>query len=203
MSTKALYVEEKVELLKVFILAYISIFIVSCDIVGDKKGVKKENIVKIKTSYHAELEPGTKKLTFHITNRIVNRSICIIPYTAPDSSEYLFYLNGQGNDICIFSIDSARLIKIINLKPEGPNGVGSMMRGFEVINFDSIHVTSAFIRQLFLVNSDAKVISKINYSKFKQDYLIFDGVSRTMGNMRLGFLFIKITFIFTICVTIE
>jgi len=64
---------------------------------------------------------------------------------------------------------------------------GGMVRGFEVINFDSIYITSAFIRRLFLVNSDAKVISKINYSKFKQNYLIFDGVSRTMGNMRLGF----------------
>jgi len=107
------------------ILIYISIlFTISCSTGGDKGGVKKENIVKIKTSYHAELKPGTKKLTFNITNRIVNRSICIIPYTAADSSEYLFYLNGQGNDICIFSIDSVKLVKIINLMPEGPNGVG-------------------------------------------------------------------------------
>jgi hypothetical protein len=50
-------------------------------------------------------------LSFDLNNRIVNRSICIIPYTAPDSSEYLFYLNGQGNDICVFSIDSAKLVK--------------------------------------------------------------------------------------------
>ncbi len=154
---------------------------------GDKETVKKEKIIKIKTSYKTDLIPGTKRLTFDLNNRIVNRSICIIPYTAPDSSEYLFYLNGQGNDICIFSIDSAKLVKTIQLLPEGPNGVGSLVRGFEVIDLDHMYITSAFIRRLFTVNSDAKVVSTIDYLKFKQDYLIYAGVSETFANMRLGF----------------
>ncbi len=165
----------------------ICILLVSCSMGGDKNRVQEEKIIKIKKSYHTDLVPGTKKLTFHLNNRIVNQSICIIPYTAPDSSKYLFYLNGQGNDIYIFSIDSAKLVKTIKLVTEGPNGVGGMVSGFEVINFDSIYVTSSFIRRLFIVNSDAKVISTVDYSEFKQEYLVNPGVSETFANMRLGF----------------
>ena len=169
--------------MRVLFFILVCLWLASCS-TGE---VQTERVIKIKRSYHTDLVPGTKRLTFHLNKRIVNRSICIIPYTAPDSSEYLFYLNGQGNDICIFSIDSAKWVKTIKLLPEGPNGVGSLVRGFEVINFDRIYVTSAFIRRLFIVNSDAKVVSTVDYLKFKQDYLISDVVSRTSENMRLSF----------------
>ena len=169
--------------LRVLFFILLCIWLVSCS----TDGVQKGKIIKVKKSYNTNLVPGTKRLTFPLNSRIVNRSICILPYTAPDSSEYLFYLNGKGNDICIFSIDSSKLVKTIKLQSEGPNGVGGMVRGFEVITFDSIYVTSALLRLLFIVNSDAKVISTIKYSKFKQDYPIQAGSSRTSDNNRLGF----------------
>ena len=167
--------------MRVQLLILVCLFLASCN----KGRVKREKVIKTKIAYHTNLVPGEKRLIFDLNSRIVNRSICILPYKAPDSSEYLFYLNGQGNDICVFSIDSARLVKTIRLLPEGPNGVGGLVRGFEVINFDTIYITSAFIRRLFLVNSDARVISTIDYSEFKQEHLIVDAVSRT--NMRMGF----------------
>ncbi|TKG91988.1 DUF4221 domain-containing protein [Puteibacter caeruleilacunae] len=173
--------------MKNIIYIFFSLIFISCVSSSNKINDKsKESPTKGKT-YHCELVSSSKKLVFKLNDRIVNRSINIQHYTAPDSMQYLFYLNGQGNDICVFNIDSSKLIKTIRLESVGPNGVGGMVRGFEVVNFDSIYITSAFIRRLFIVNSDAKVIGAINYEDFKQDYLVADVVSRSFGNKRIKF----------------
>ena len=146
-----------------------------------------EKTIPAKASYNTNLVPYGEKLSINIDSKTVNRSICMIPYVGPDSSEYLFYLNGQGNDIYIFNLDSAKVVKTIKLASDGPDGVGSMVRGFEVLNLDSLYITSAFMRKLYLVNSDGKLLSKIDYSKYKQDYHILAGNTWTFDNARLGF----------------
>ena len=149
--------------------------------------LNKEKSIQVKATYNTNLVPSGEKLSINIDSRTINRSICMIPYVAPDSSEYLFYLNGRGNDIYIFNLDSAKLIKTISLASDGPNGVGSMVRGFEVLNMDSLYITSAMIKKLFLVNSEGELLHKIDYSKYKQDYPILAGNTWTFGNARIGF----------------
>ncbi len=136
--------------------------------------------------YSTNLVPTNNKLRFKINNNIVNRSICLIPYTASDSTNYLYYLSGYTNKICIFNIDSQKLIKTINLEQRGPNGVGHV-NGFEIISKDSLFITSNFMRKLYLINSDGKLISHIDYSKYKQGYNIEAPNSRTFENMRIGY----------------
>lgn len=170
----------------IIFLVLILFGIISCE--QGKKNVDWENI-SIKVSYNANLIPSGEKLSFDIDSKTINRSICMIHYVAPDSSEYLFYLNGQGNDIYVFSLDSGKVVKTVKLDNQGPNGVGSMVRGFEVLNLNSLYITSAFRRRLYLVNSDAKLLSTIDYSKYKQDQdnYIHAGITWTFSNQRIGF----------------
>ncbi len=126
-----------------------------------------------------------KKLSFKIPNNIINNSACVLPYFTPDSS-YLYYLSGLTNKICVFNIGSQKLIRIINLEQRGPDGVG-WVNGFEVVNPDSIYVTSNYLTRLFLVNSKGKLISYIDYSNYKHDGLINPPDSRSLENMRMAF----------------
>ncbi len=169
---------------KILFLILILSGIISCD--SGKKNNNGENI-SIKASYNANLIPSGEKLSFDVDSKTVNRSICMIPHVAPDSSVYLFYLNGQGNDIYIFSLDSEKVVKTIKLNSQGPNGVGPMVRGFEVLDMNTLCITSAFMRKLYFVNSDAKLLSTIDYSKYIQDYHIHAGITWTFSNKRIGF----------------
>lgn len=166
---------------QVFLLIVV-FFLISCN-TNNETG---ENRNKPKPSYNVELKKKEQRLTFELNSQIVNRTVCLMPYVAPDSSRYLFYRSGYSNNICVFNIDTEKLTNTIKLENRGPNGVGSI-KGFEVINFDSIYITSAFIRKLFLVNQQGKVISKIDYSSYKQEYFIHAANSRTFENMRMGF----------------
>jgi len=171
---------------KILLLLLILNVIISCDYIKKNNEGKNKSI---KVSYNANLIPSGEKLSFDIDSKTVNRSICMIPYAAPDSSEYLFYLNGQGNDIYIFSLDSGKVVGPIKLNSQGPNGVGTMVRGFEVLNLNSLIITSAFSRKLYIINRDAKLLSTINYSKYKQDQdnYIHAGITWTFSNQRIGF----------------
>lgn len=146
----------------------------------------ERNSVEVNKSYKYNLIPLEKTLKFHLNNRIINRSLCLLPYTDDDKSRFLFYLSAYTNNISVFSIDSEKLVKTIKLESVGPDGVGNVM-GFEVINFDSIYVTPEHIRKLYLVNGMGKVISSIDYSSYSQEYVIYSGTSRTLENMKLGF----------------
>jgi hypothetical protein len=169
-------------------LLIIVFFLISCN---KKNDTVKTNDNSKPPSYNIELKKEEQKLSFELNSQIVNRSVCLMPYVTPDSIRYLFYRSGYSNNICVFNIDNEKLINTIKLENRGPNGVGSI-NGFEVINFDSIYINSAFIRKLFLVNQQGKIISKIDYSSYQQEYFIHAATSRTLENMRVGFKDLKI-----------
>ena len=163
-------------------LTFFICFLVSCTL---QKSQTPE-IIKQPSSYSAYLAQDEKKIKFRIDSSIVNRSVCLMPFVSPDSRHYLFYLSGYSNTICVFDINSAILKKKIQIQRMGPDGVGDI-KGFEVINFDSIYITSAFRRKLYLADSSAKIISTIDYSKFEQEYFIHAASTKTFENMRIGF----------------
>ncbi len=159
------------------------VFLISCNAKNDTVKIKDNSKPPL---YNVELKKNEQRLTFELNSQIVNQSVCLIPYVAPDSTRYLFYRSGHSNNICVFNIDAEKLTNTIKLDNRGSNGVGSI-KGFEVISYDSIYITSAFRRKLFLVNQQGKVISSIDYSSYKQEYHIHAGTSRTLENMRVGF----------------
>ncbi len=164
------------------LIVIISVVLLSCNI--SSKDKKRSSFAK--PSYQTNLVATDKKLSFKLNSNIINKSNCIIPYTSPDSSNYLYYLSGYTNKICVFNIDSQKLINTIELQQRGPNGVGNV-NGFEVINSDSIYITSNFRKRLYLINPQGKLISYLDYSKYKQDYLINAPNTRSLENMRIGF----------------
>nr|WP_321353861.1 DUF4221 family protein [uncultured Draconibacterium sp.] len=168
--------------MKYLALVFITIIIVSCNhTLSNKEELDKKNAQQL-----FSLVPQDKHLTFELNNRIVNRSVSLMPYTDKDSTRYLYYLSDYTNLICVFNIDEQKLEKIIKLEYNGPDGVGNV-NGIEVISSDSIYVTSNLSKKLFLVNHEGKLISSIDYSKYKQDYLISAPTSRTLENMRMSF----------------
>lgn len=163
-----------------FIIVIFLIF-VSCHSNRAGKNDASEN-----AHYVTKLKAADKKLTFQLNSWLVNRSVCLQPYTSPDSSNYLFYLSGYTHQLCVFNIDSEKLVNIIKLQPRGPNGVGDA-NGFEVLSYDSICVTSNFQRRLFIINQEGKRTSTIDYSKYQQDQMVYAPNSRSLENMRMGF----------------
>lgn len=139
-----------------------------------------------KPSFNYNLTPTEKILQFDIESNIVNRSLCLIPYVANDSTQYLYYLSAYSNNLCVFNIDEMRLEKTIQFKQKGPDGVGDVW-GFDVSSFDSIWLTSMFGRHLCLMDSNAKLLRKYDCSKFQQEAPIGYLAARTLENMRLGF----------------
>gem|GEM_PF-3147061 len=145
-------------------------------------------VFKVNKERRANIVPTDQSITFRISNRIVNRSTCLMPFTSSDSTTYLFYLSGYSNNICVFDLETQQIVKTISLQFEGPNGVGTVM-GFEVISFDSIYITPMLVKKLYLVNSDGKVLSSIDYSTYSQSTKSYipSGTSRTLENMRMVF----------------
>ena len=168
--------------MKYFSIVIIYAFFVSCSAIEEPE----YHAVNVNRTYNVGLHKAEKVLRFDVGKKFVNRSICLIPYLDADSTEYLFYLNGYGNDIYVFDVDSSRLVDTIELDRDGPNGVG-WVRGFEVLNLDSIYLTSAFRRRLFLVNRSGEILSTVDYSKYRQGYPVEAGLSSTFENMRMGF----------------
>ena len=169
--------------MKYFIILPFLIFIViSCN---QKSQTVQHSLSKTKSLV---FNTNSKTYKLKISSDIINQSVCLFPYTSSDSTQYLYYLSGYTNKLCVFNLDTQSLEHIITLERRGPNGVGDV-NGFEILSPDSILVTSNFRRELFLVNPNGEIISSINYSKYKQDtnIPIYAANSRSFENMRLGF----------------
>jgi hypothetical protein len=116
--------------------------------------------LKQKNEYPNNLVFSNNKIEIPIDDSTNYISNCLFPHIA-DGKRYLAYLNQMNNEIHFYDIDSRSLSKKIKLNRDGPDGVG-LIYGFDVINFDSIYVVSSN-RVLYLINSTAKVLNKIQY----------------------------------------
>lgn len=167
--------------MKFLLIAILSCFIFSCNF---NKETKRNSCSK--PEYSMNFKASAPKLSLKINNRIINRSVCLHSFISKKSIQYLFYLSEYTNQLCIFNLDSQKLENIIKLERRGPNEVGDV-NGFEILSFDSIYITSNHRKKLFLVNQYGKLISSINYSKYKQDGIVYAPTCRSLENMRMGF----------------
>lgn len=78
------------------------------------------------------------------------------------SKRIISFLKQDDNTIVLFDLDSSKIFKKITYDLVGPNGVGEL-RGFHIINKDSIFITPKAGNLLYLVNSKKEVIKKYNY----------------------------------------
>jgi hypothetical protein len=176
--------------MKFLLFTILAILLFSCDF---KKKIKLHSGLVPK--YSMNFIPTDKKLSFKINNEIINRSFCLNSFTSKDSIQYLFYLSEYTNQLCIFNIDSQKIENVVNLERRGPNEVGDV-NGFEILSFDSIIITSNHRKKFFLVNQKGKLLSSIDYTKYKQEGIVYSPTCRTLENMRMGFKNSKIYFPF-------
>jgi len=159
-------------------------FIVSFIHLGcSNNNVDKVSVDDAQRSYFLESSGVIKR--FNLPERAINRSRCLIPYTDKESN-LLYYLSEYTNMLIIFDLDKSIIDTVLTFQREGPNGFGSV-NGFEIINRDSLLITSFFQQAILISNSSAERIGVINYRKYNNLNFVNDGVSKTLGNMRMHF----------------
>jgi len=122
---------------------------------------------------------------FNLPERAINRSVCLIPYS-DNGANLLYYLSEYTNRLLILNLDKNEVDTMITFQQEGPNGFGSV-NGFEIINKDTLLITSFFQQAILISNSKAERIGVINYRKYNNLTFLNPGVSQTVGNMRMHF----------------
>ncbi|MBP5365473.1 MAG: DUF4221 family protein [Bacteroidales bacterium] len=87
-----------------------------------------------------------------------------VRYFQDKGEEYLAIENEQNPSISIYRLSDCSHIKDVIPCNEGPNGIGSPMYGFDIINFDTIIVAPTGIgNRLCIIDSAATLIKNIDY----------------------------------------
>lgn len=106
----------------------------------------KDSVISIKIG--SAISPVTQNIRYFVENTI----------------EYLaIQSNNNSQKISIYNLHNGNHVKDIIPEREGNNGVGKML-GFDIINFDSIFLTSnSYYNFLFIIDSSSTVVNKIDF----------------------------------------
>ena len=136
------------------IIAFIIIITTSCKNESGKNSKLQEIQSGIKNSKQLVLKIDS--LTFPITRNIQY-------YQDELLNNFLIYNNAFNEEILIFNIDSAKLVKRVKVEKSGPNGVGKFS-SFYFHNFDSIFITTyRNDYMIYLINSNAILLNKYTF----------------------------------------
>ena len=106
-----------------------------------------------------------------------------IRYFEHNNNKYLAVENMHYKSIAIFDLTAKKFIKEIKPQIEGPNGIGSPMFGFDIINFDTIFIaTKGMGNMLAIIDSSAKLITKINFNISFSPYMPLPFLFSSFGN---------------------
>ncbi len=121
-------------------------------------------------------------LKIPIDSLTFSQSRCSFYFPSKNGSHFLAYLNGRFNEIHFYSLDSEKIAFKVKVGVDGPNGIGSQIRGFWVRDLDSIYVTPKARKILFVLNRKGEVIDKIDYNDYD-----FKGDSNNKLNKMMSF----------------
>ena len=82
-----------------------------------------------------------------------------------DDSLRFTMFNPAKNNILIFDLLKGNVLDSIQLYKEGPDGVSNNIRGYYIINMDSVYLYDYWAKMLILVNHTGKIINKNNLSE--------------------------------------
>lgn len=94
------------------------------------------------------------------------QSGCSYYFSSKNGANFLTYLNKKFNEIHFYCLDSKKLAFKVRTDIDGPNGIGSKIRGFWVHNLDSIYVTPKARKIILVLNRKGEVIDKIDYNNY-------------------------------------
>lgn len=96
----------------------------------------------------------------------------IIRYFNDNEHEYLAIEGKQKLLISIYNLYNGEHVKTVVPGVQGPNGLGARMFGFDIVNFDTIFIsTRGLCDNIFIIDSSATLIKKIDFDIYKQPYL--------------------------------
>ncbi len=139
---------------KVLILLFI-ITITSCNDTKEKtrlSGKNKQIEFKIIDSIKIPINSNIK-YTYNYQQVIEN-----------NDSTFLITANLNANGFIIFDLDNKKIMREINFKRNGPNGIEGSKdgRNFYYINKDSIFIIGQSTKKIFLTNINLTILKKIN-----------------------------------------
>lgn len=104
-----------------------------------------------------------KQLSLALDSRTRNFIDALFFYKDKDGTEYVTFQNRGKNEILFYNLATADLAFKVCPLIEGENGVGKFF-GYYIHNLDSIFLTSSGYPVLAVVNKDAKLVTKIDYT---------------------------------------
>ena len=140
------------------ILIFATLILTSCYSVNNPKTEKylQSNDSVIHIEIHSNMSPTTRNLR----------------YFKDKKNEFIAIENNHSKSIEIFNITRGQFEKRIKPQVEGPNGLGTEMFGFDIINFDTIFITTnGYGNNLFVVDSSSRLIKKIEFEISYSPYL--------------------------------
>lgn len=106
-----------------------------------------------------------EKKEFLIDENTYYRSKNIFPFKDETTGkEYLSFENSEKGqqEIIIFDIDTQEIVKRVEVKQDGPNGIA--MFGHSPENLNSFYISSPGIRIIYKINDRGDIIQKYDYS---------------------------------------
>lgn len=95
-----------------------------------------------------------------------------IRYFNDNKIEYLAVENEHKEQIEVFNLKTNEFIKTIKPQREGPNGIGSRLFGFDIVNFDTIIITTSGRGEtFFIIDSSVRIKNKIDFEISYKPYL--------------------------------
>lgn len=89
-------------------------------------------------------------------------SFCVRSFKGKTGNDYLYYLNGIDNSICVYDLSRKNISKRIRIAEKGPEGTGRVV-GFSVLGADSILLSSGGYAFNFLIDESGKIVDKFTY----------------------------------------
>lgn len=140
------------------ILIFATLILTSCYSVNNQKTEKylQSNDSVIHIEIHSNMSPTTRNLR----------------YFKDKKNEFIAIENNHSKSIEIFNITRGQFEKRIKPQVEGPNGLGTEMFGFDIINFDTIFITTnGYGNNLFIIDSTNTLIKKVEFNISYNPYL--------------------------------
>ncbi len=112
------------------------------------------------------LESTDKVLSFPIMEEVKVPQYSVFLFKEKEK-KYLSFQNLPKSEILIYSIDSQRLVKKINVNTEGSNSVLGGFGGYYIVDMEHIFIPSMYVSTIFVVDTVGNVKQKIDYTKTK------------------------------------
>ena len=144
-------------MIKYLLFSCLALFICSCSSTNDTDNYSLEKTDKI--------------LSFPIRDDVKVPQHSVFPFSE-NGKDYLSFQNLPKSEILIYSMDSQKLIKKLDINAEGDNAVVGGFGGYYIADMGHIFIPSMYVSTIFAVDTAGNVKQKIDYAKTEDNRLL-------------------------------